>query len=240
MSDSGPVHKINCSIYWLQSIWPPTYCTCRCSCWVAFLRWLMMTMMTRYSMIEDDLKHGMIEDDSEEPVSRASICCHRTSPLIHLSAVGRLVPTSRGPLGDVAHSRTPCGWCPIVQSTSGTFLSSFLPPWEDVAIMERYFVSFSNMSLSVELQCATKARSLFAVSSFAISRDGRGDAPAAALTVHFAAFFSLGWKCWGANFDPSGGRTQIQWLKNLDDFWKCFEGEFGRDLVGEWRPPRGM
>ena len=72
---------------------------------------------------------------------------------------------------------------------------SFLPPWEDVAIMERYFVSFSNMSLSVELQCATKARSLFAVSSFAISRDGRGDAPAAALTVHFAAFFSLGWKC---------------------------------------------
>ena len=57
---------------------------------------------------------------------------------------------------------------------------------------------------------------LFAVSAaVAISRDDRDDTPAAvALTFRFAAFFSLG-SAEALIFIPAGGRTRIQWLKNL-------------------------
>ena len=51
----------------------------------------------------------------------------------------------------------------------------------------------------------------------AISRDDRDDAPAAALTLHFAAFFSLASASLAEAliFVPAGAAPRIQWLKNL-------------------------
>ena len=235
MSDSGPVHKIN-GIYWPQSICPSTYCTCRCSCWVVFLRWLMMTMMTRYSMIEDDLKHGMIEDDSEEPVSRASICCHRTSPLIHLSAVGRLVPTSRGPLGDVAHSRTPCGWCPIVQSTSGTPScphGKMLPSWKGILSPFptcRWASSFNVQQRHVH--CLQFHRLQFLGTAVATL-----PLPWLFILQHFLALVG---SAEALILIPAGAAPRFNGWKIWMIFGNVLRGKFGRDLVGEWRPPRGM
>ena len=72
------------------------------------------------------------------------------------------------------------------------------------------------MSLRLGFHCATKTHLLFAVSAaVAISRDDRDDAPAAVvLTFHFAAFFTLG-SAEALILIPAGGRTRIQWLKNL-------------------------
>ena len=95
--------------------------------------------------------------------------------------------------------------------------------WEDVAITswERIFVSLlCNMSLRrIRFHCATKSHLVFAVFSvlqFSF-RDDRDDAPAAALTLHFAAFFSLASASLAEAliFVPAGAAPRIQWLKNL-------------------------
>ena len=141
----------------------------------------------------------MIEYDVEEPVSRLSICCHRTSPLIHLSAAKpRSSDISRRttPLVDTAHSRTlslrSCV-CPVNNVCNILLLLL----WEDVAIiMGKDFCLPSLQHVVVRVRCfhcATKTHLLFAVfSELQFSWDDRDDAPAAALTLHFAPFFSLG------------------------------------------------
>ena len=71
------------------------------------------------------------------------------------------------------------------------------------------------MLLRLRFHCATKTHLLFAVSAaVAISRDDRDDAPAAALTLRFAAFFTLG-SAEALIFITAGAAPQIQWLKNL-------------------------
>ena len=70
------------------------------------------------------------------------------------------------------------------------------------------------MLLRLRFHCATKTHLLFAVSAaVAISRDDRDDAPAA-LTLRFAAFFTLG-SAEALIFITAGAAPQIQWLKNL-------------------------
>ena len=180
-------------------------------------------------MIEDEkVRTGIVRLDLLSSLDISS----GDSPLIHLSAAGHLVPTSRGPLLDAPHSRT--AYAHVQSSTCVTFFFSgkMLP-----SSWERIFVSLlCNMLLRVvqrkHICCLQFQQQLQFL---------RDDAPAAALTLHFAAFFSLGSLAEALIFIPAGGRTPDSMAeKSRMIFGNVLRGKFGRDLVGEWRPPRGM
>ena len=64
--------------------------------------------------------------------------------------------------------------------------------------------------------------------------------PPPSVLFRFAAFFQP-WQWGGANFDPSGGRTRDSMAEKsgmiFGNVLNPGSGKFGRDLVGEWRPP---